>query len=119
MHNLTKNEQVVEVERWLGAPLPAEYVMFLRSHNGTVIGEQVLLYAAESLVERNETYETKTYCPGYLTIGDDSGGRAVVIQIDQPLDQVYLVGHGSMSPSDFKLLPMSFNAWVEKGCPIE
>jgi hypothetical protein len=119
MHFSDKREQVAEVERWLGTALPSEYVIFLCSHEERLIGEQVLLYAAESLIERNETYETKVYCPGYLTIGDDSGGRAVVIPTDQPLGTVYLVGHGIMSPNYFKLLPMSFGAWVNEGCPVE
>ena len=119
MPSLAKHEQVDEVERWLGTALPSEYIKFLLSYDERLIGERVLLYPADALIERNETYETKIYCPGYLTIGDDSGGRAVVIPIDQPLGKVYLVDHGSMSPSDFELLSKSFNAWLEEGCPIE
>ena len=119
MPSLAKHELIAEVEQWLGTALPVEYVKFLLSYDESLIGKQVLIYAAESLIERNETYETKIYCPGYLTIGDDSGGRAVVIPIDQPLCKVYLVDHGSMSPSDFDLLPKSFHAWLEDGCPIE
>lgn len=119
MHSPDRQAQIAEVERWLGTALPIEYVIFLRSHEEELIGEQVLLYSAELLIERNETYETKIYCPDYLAIGDDSGGRAVVIPIDQSLGEVYLVDHGTMSPSDFELLPMSFSAWVKEACPIE
>lgn len=119
MHSPDRQAQIAEVERWLGTALPIEYVIFLRSHEEDLIGEQVFLYPAELLIERNETYETKLYCPGYLAIGDDSGGRAVVIPMGQPLGKVYLVGHGTMSPSDFEPLPMSFSAWVKEECPIE
>jgi hypothetical protein len=107
------------VEAWLGATLPAEYAKFLKSHTGSIIGEQVCLYSVTSLIERNETYETLTYCPGYLAIGDDSGGRAVIILLADPLKDVYLVGHGDMDLNGFKLLPLPFSEWLRSACAVD
>lgn len=118
MHSPAKRHSVEAVEKWLERKLPSEYVKFLLSHNECVIGSQVLLYAAESLIERNETFETKIYCPDYIAVGDDSGGRAIVIPLDKPLDKVYLVDHGSMLSDDFEPLPQSFHVWLAGGCPV-
>ena len=119
MQSIARHKTIAEVERWLGASLPPEYVAFICTHEEGLIGERVLLYAAESIIECNETYETKVYCPGYLTIGDDSGGRAVVISANGPFGQVYLVDHGYMCTDGFELLPLGFTNWVAVQCPVE
>ncbi|AXQ27968.1 hypothetical protein D0B54_04435 [Solimonas sp. K1W22B-7] len=38
----------------------------------------------EEVVERNETFQSKEYCSGYLAIGNDSGGSAIVIPSTMP-----------------------------------
>ena len=115
----TFESDIEKVEAWLGATLPAEYVKFLKSHTEWIIGEQICLYSVTSLIERNETYETLDYCPGYLAIGDDSGGRAVIIPLAEPLKDVYLVGQGDMDRNGFKLLPLPFSEWLRSGCPVD
>jgi hypothetical protein len=106
------------IENWLGASLPSRYVDFLLTHTEQIFGDEVLLYPADYLIERNETFETKTYCPGYIAIGDDSGGRAFLIPINKPVDTVYMVGHGYMSPKGFRALPLGFEQWLSEGCPL-
>lgn len=113
------NGQAIEaLERWLGAPLPAHYLRFLQDGQEGMRGEQVLLYGAESLMERNETYDTQQSCLGYLTIGDDSGGRAVMLALDGSDRAVYLVGHGSMQRDDFERVADDFAAWLAADCPL-
>ncbi|QKY04290.1 SMI1/KNR4 family protein [Janthinobacterium lividum] len=112
--------QVIDVlERWLGHALPAYYKGFLQHWQEGMRGEQVLLYGAESLMERNETYDTQQSCPGYLTIGDDSGGRAVMLALDGAERAVYLVGHGSMQRDDFERVADDFAAWLAADCPVD
>lgn len=69
--------QIAALEIWTGCQLPPDYVEFLARIGGIFFRDRVLIYAADSVVERNETFQIKTYCPGYLAIGDDSGGRAM------------------------------------------
>ena len=116
-----KRAAIDALEAWLGAPLPAAYARFLLTHEEGVIGEQVSLYTAAMLMERNQTYETREYCPGYLAIGDDSGGRAVVMPLaaDIPFGPLYLVGHGYMSPDGFEPIAQPFEAWLRAGCPVD
>ncbi|SEF30541.1 hypothetical protein SAMN03159371_04869 [Variovorax sp. NFACC28] len=86
--------------------------------NGTSIGELAYFYAFADLLERNETYETREYCPGWLTIGDDGGGSAIVVAPDKWPTPVYLVGHGSMSRSDFVEVADDLDEWVRSGCKL-
>ena len=111
-------QEIEAIERWLGHVLPAYYLHFLRDWEEGMRGEQVLLYGAESLVERNETYDTQQSCPGYITIGDDSGGRAVMLALDDGDRAVYLVGHGSMQRDDFELAADDFMFWLAADCPL-
>ncbi|WP_193317093.1 SMI1/KNR4 family protein [Janthinobacterium sp. FT14W] len=106
------------LQRWLGHALPAHYLGFIEDGHEGMRGEQVLLYGAESLRERNETYDTQQACPGYVTIGDDSGGRAVMLALDGGDRAVYLVGHGSMQRDDFEWVADDFHAWLADGCPL-
>lgn len=108
---------VAEIERWVGKPLPGFYRHFLLVHEEQIFGQQVSLYTAESVIERNETYQTKEYCPGYITIGDDSGGRAFVISLSDIPRSVFVVGHGDMDPEEFELVANDFDVWVKHGCP--
>ena len=111
-------QETEALERWLGRVLPAYYLRFLQDWQEGLRSEQVLLYGAESLLERNETYDTQQSCPGYITIGDDSGGRAVMLALDDGDRAVYLVGHGSMQRDDFELAADDFMSWLAADCPL-
>lgn len=63
-----------DIQAWLGAPVPDGYRQFLADHpDDFTASDLVLLYGRSSFMERNETYQTKQYCPGFVTIGNDSG----------------------------------------------
>ncbi|WP_394537819.1 hypothetical protein PRJ39_17650 [Lysobacter enzymogenes] len=106
------------VERWYGAPLAEPLCAFVLAHGGREIGA-VRLYPADEIVERNETYETREYCPGYLTLGDDGGGRAVVVHGALTPPTVFVVGHGSMSEADFVAVAAGLQAWADGGCAVD
>ncbi len=110
---------IAAFQHWLGQALPPYYLAFLQGREEGYCGEQVLLYGAESLLERNATYETQPYCPGFIAIGDDGGGRAVMLALDGPDRAVYLVDHGSMQRDDFELAAEDFHAWLAAACPVD
>ncbi|WP_198043894.1 SMI1/KNR4 family protein [Janthinobacterium sp. 1_2014MBL_MicDiv] len=112
-------QDIDAVQRALGCALPAHYLHFLQGWQERLLGAQVLLYGADSLMERNATYETPLSCPGYIAIGDDSGGRAVMLALDGEDRAVYLVGHGSMQRDDFELAAADFAAWLAADCPVD
>jgi hypothetical protein len=112
-------QRIRALEDGLEQPLPLEYKQFLLMHEEAIVGSRVLLYDVHSLMERNETFETKLYCPGYLAIGDDSGGRALVIPLGEPWGSVYSVDHGDMTPRGLRLVTRSFAEWVRNQCPLD
>lgn len=89
------------LEAWLGRPLPTAFVATLEQYGGRLVEPGLLLYAADELLERNRTFETSLYCPGYLAIGDDSGGRAVMMALGGHRQALFLVDHGAMTPDCF------------------
>ena len=111
-------EKNAEIEDCLGQSLPAQYVQFLLAYSEKIIGDRVLLYSVEDLIERNSTYETKAYCPGYLAIGDDSGGRAFVIPIANWTGSVFGVDHADMSEDGFVFVTTNFQEWIRNDCRL-
>ena len=112
-------QEIAAFQQWLEHALPSYYLAFLLETQEGLHGEQVLLYGAGSLLERNDTYETQQYCPGFITIGDDSGGRAVMLALDGLDRAVYLVGHGVMQRDEFELAAGDFHAWLAADCPVD
>ncbi len=112
------DQDIAAIETWAGVPLAHQYRVFLVSRGGQFVGDFVRFYSADELIERNECYETKLYCPGFLSIGDDSGGRAVIINPQLTPPSVFVVDHGSMSQDDFIVVSESLLDWVNMGCPL-
>jgi hypothetical protein len=118
MGDATTRTELKDVEAWAGVALPKHYRAFLREHPSGFEGDLVRLYAIKDVIERNETYETKKYCPGCITIGDDSGGQAIVVAFDDEAGAVFLVDHGAMTRDCFCLIASNFRHWLEQGCPL-
>jgi len=108
---------VEEIEAWLGRPLPEPYRSFLAgAANDFLAGnDRTLVYGRDSVAERNETFESRRYCPGHLAIGDDSGGAALVLSLDD--GRIHSVGMGAMTLEYFEPVAPSFAAWAAAGFP--
>ncbi|QWP76180.1 hypothetical protein J5226_21740 [Lysobacter sp. K5869] len=111
-------ETLAQVEHWHGAPLAAALRAFLLARADCENGA-VRLYALDEIVERNLTYEIREYCPGFVTIGDDGGGRAVVVHGALTPPTVFVVGHGSMSEADFVAVGADPHEWFDRACPVD
>ena len=109
---------VEDIEAWLGRPLPAPYRTFLAGTADDLLAGNscTLVYGRGSVVERNETFESKRYCPGHLAVGDDGGGAALVLSLDD--GHIHRVGMGAMTPDCFELVALSFAAWADAGFPF-
>jgi hypothetical protein len=108
---------VEEIEAWLGRPLPEPYRSYLAgaADGFLAANDRTLVYGRESIVERNETLESRTYCPGHLAIGDDSGGSALMLSLDD--GRVHRVGIGAMTTDCFEPVAPGFQAWADEGFP--
>ncbi|UZE26162.1 SMI1/KNR4 family protein [Pseudomonas sp. B21-056] len=108
------NTQLVELQSKLNVQLPRAYVQLLETANGFSLRNGLVIYSSDELVERNDTLEVEKYAPGYLVIGDDSGGRSIVVSYTD--ESVFLVDQGSMDPDDFEKISLSLSEWVSGGC---
>ncbi|PHV12240.1 SMI1/KNR4 family protein [Chitinimonas sp. BJB300] len=111
----TQNE-LISLEVQLGNSIPSEYRTLLENANGFALKNGLIVYPTAEIFERNETFEVTEYAPGYLAIGDDSGGRAILISIEG--NGVYLVDQGSMDPDEFELLSPTLSDWILQGCKL-
>lgn len=101
----------------LGTPLPKPYRQFLNDHpDDFTASDLVLLYGRSSFVERNETYETKKYCPGFVTIGNDSGDMEFLLSLTD--SSVSMVDGGSMRAEDAEPVADDLTAWIINACRL-
>lgn len=110
------NIQLAELQGKLHIQLPDVYLKILNSANGFSSQSGVTIYSSDELIERNETFEVGKYALGYLAIGDDSGGRSIMIPLKS--NGVFLVDQGSMDPDDFERVSISLTDWITGGCAL-
>ncbi len=107
---------MLALEEKLGRGLPAVYAAFLRSNAEQIRGECLMLYAAEDVLERNEAFQVARFAPGWLAVGDDSGGRLVIIRMDDPEAAPFLVDAGALPFADLRQpLAKSWAEWSGSG----
>ncbi len=94
-------EALAGAEAGLGRPLHPDYAAFLRLSDGLYTGGNLVLLDADSIAERNRDYEVAEYLPGYLMIGDDSGGMALLLRDQEPA--VFEVDMGVMMASELRV----------------
>jgi hypothetical protein len=108
---------VEAIEAWLGRRLPEPYLAFLAATPTHYLAANglTLVYGRDCIVERNDTYESRKYCPGHLMVGDDSGGLAFVLSLDD--GSVHSVDMGAMTPNCLHAIAPDFAAWIDAGFP--
>lgn len=106
------------IESWLGRRLPVAYREYLIDNPEDVLMEndRTLIYGCESVVERNTTFESQEYCPGYLAIGDDSGCTAFVLSLAD--GRIHQVDIGAMTSDSMKPVAQNFEQWSMAGFPF-
>lgn len=82
------------------------------------VGDYVLLYGVNHIEERNQTFEVQKYMPGWIAIGDNGGGQAILMKLDGS-DSVYACGHGALGSLPPELIAESLGDWVENRCPMQ
>lgn len=112
---MSESEHIEAFEQWLGSPIASALAVFIEEYGGSFVGEQCVIYVPADLRERNECYETRQYCPGWITIGDDGGGRAVMVSPTLSPSGVFLVDHGVMTEDCFLQVAGDLSEWARLG----
>jgi SMI1 / KNR4 family (SUKH-1) len=111
-------ESIDRLRAELGLELPDEYVALLAQADG-VYADSFTLYPSEDVPERMRTYEVAVCAPGFLAIGDDGGGQAIVLRAGRGPSPVFVVGHGVMTPDHMVTVAACLSDWVRLGCPLD
>ena len=110
-------EQIHGVEARLGRPLPAVYREILEVSDGVPTAGEVVLYGTASLFQRNEEWaHVSRRAPGFLAIGDDSGGRVLLMRAEPRATAVELCDIVVLDePSSFVHIADDLHDWLEHG----
>ncbi|NEB00987.1 SMI1/KNR4 family protein [Streptomyces sp. SID13726] len=93
--------------------LPTPLVELWEVTDGLMTDAGVTVYAAECIGERNSTYEVAQYAPGFVLIGDNSGGRGFLLRADGSDSAVFSSDLGDLAPDDFEVEALDFASWIE------
>lgn len=99
-------------ERELSVVLPEQLASLLRLADGFLLHDGTSLFSTEGLVERNSTLEVREYLPGYVAVGDDSGGQAYVLKLGEGDTRIYTVGVGDMSADGLTVVAADLASWI-------
>jgi len=119
IYSPASNEEINSVESTIGINLPWKYQMILLTSNGFLTESGILIYGIEDVVERNATWEVQKYAEGHIAIGDDSGGRVLLMAAQIEATQVLLVDSGDMNPKRAIIITNDVVEWIAKGCEIK
>jgi hypothetical protein len=111
-------EAIAATGQLLPAEMPEDYAALLSQADG-VLANHFALYSCRDLPERNATFEIGEYAPGFVIVGGDGGGSAIVMRGGSGRSPVFLVGHGDMQPAHMVRLAGSLAEWIEIGCPVD
>lgn len=99
--------------------LPKSYLELIVQLNGFVDNKGVKLYSIDEIQERNETYEVSEYLPGYVAVGDDSGGNLFLMKADSSSQTIYISDSGSLLLDENEdVLCDNFIEWIQNGCSL-
>lgn len=114
------DEQISTAEAGLGRPLPAAYREVLKIANGVPTAGDVVLYDTASLLERNEQWaHVSERAPGFIAIGDDSGGRVLLMRAELLATAVELCDIVVLDePSSFVHVAEHLHEWIESGLEL-
>jgi len=113
-----------ELEQYIGYLLPQDYLSFvdyIRQNFGPEpINDLIYIYLEEDqIIERNETFEMKEYLPGYLGIGNDSGGSEIIIRLTETKNKIYYTNHGAYFEDALEIIAESFQDLIERNFSLE
>ena len=112
--NCLSDIQKTSLELLYNRKLPDDYLQFIKITNGHYFENGVVIYSTDDVFERNITFEVQIYLGDYLAIGDDSGGRSIVVPF---MGQgVFIVDQGSMMHEDLQWISDSLINWIESDC---
>lgn len=95
-YNAAPDKLIEEVAKRLGIATGSWILEFWKKSDGALLNDQVLIYSISDIEERNHTFQVDKNFKDMMAIGDDSGGRIILIDKNDA-GKFWLVDTGSMS----------------------
>lgn len=115
--NGATSSDISTLSKTLGISIPKQLQEILQYSDGFSLGGGLLFYSTDEIVERNETWETKEYAPGYLAFADTGGGVVLLLKAEESNGPVYAVDAGVMDPSEMLRVSDNLEHWLASECP--
>ncbi|MBT0567593.1 SMI1/KNR4 family protein [Williamsia sp. CHRR-6] len=106
----SSQEEISNLERKV--TVPDSLLALYGQTDGFMMPSGVNVYGVSDIIERNTTFELHIYSPGYILIGDDSGGRGFLLNQDEGDSSVYSSDLADLDPSDFEVEADSVEQWL-------
>ncbi|KAA2253955.1 hypothetical protein F0L68_31570 [Solihabitans fulvus] len=81
--------------------------------DGLLTAAGTAVYETGAIAERNTTYEVAEYAPGFVLIGDDSGGRGFLVRAGDAATAVFSSDLGDLDPADFQVEAADLAGWLD------
>lgn len=116
------HQSIETIRQHFKTALPSVYMEFLAGCSERVRDDGLLLYQASDVVERNMTFGVERFTPEFLAVGDDSGGRLIVIRFADSAAAPFVIDAAALvpnrPPSLLVAIAPSWNQWSENGFPL-
>ncbi len=112
----TEEKDIKLCENSIGQNIPEIYKEFLRETNGMDL-DTCVLYDTDCIVEMYNVHEFAKYAPNYLSIGNDNGGRELIIKSEKNTTMCGFLDAGAIGtaePDEW----FDFASWLKNGCEI-
>ena len=94
------DKDIEALSKRLGLSSGSWVVGFWKVSDGALLNDQVMIYSVADMDERNSTFEIYKNFKGKIAVGDDSGGRMILID-KSGVPGFWLVDSGSVSLDEF------------------
>lgn len=115
---MTNEEQIIEFQNKYVFVIPNQYQDFLKQQDGCIFDSGVRLYELDELKEMNECLQVQMYQPGYMAIGDDSGGLIFLMKQELNAKELFVVDIADYDLETAFCKISNFKDWFDKGCVI-
>jgi len=94
------DKDIEALSKRLGLSIGSWVVGFWKVSDGALLNDQVMIYSVGDVDERNSAFEIEKNFKGKIAVGDDSGGRMILID-KNGVPGFWLVDSGSVSLGEF------------------
>jgi hypothetical protein len=114
MHAPASAKAIAQAQAVIGCTFPHAYIDLLTCSDGFFVPPVLMVYETSGIPERNTTYEVDLCLPGWLLIGDDSGGRGIFLDCTDQVGTIYIEHLGSMFRSEARVLASHIPEWMAR-----